>query len=184
MAEPPSLQPQSFEILAVRELRKAGFEVGQLRTYRRSELPEPEHGFVLELVIPLGTLKASLRALVVCRRQSGGLGADVVESAKARLIDASADAAIIFGTADFAPEALAAAAEGGVALLRVADGRDVFRASGWGDAAGAPEHYPAWLPAHVAQLVDRDSAGQVRLRVLEAGRPEMLLDCLHLHSRT
>jgi restriction endonuclease len=170
----PALTPQYFQILVVRELRKVGFEV-----------PEPEQGFVLELVIPLSAVAAMQRALVVCRRQAGIVARDVVESAKARLAAASADAAIIFATADFAPDALVAASEAGVALLRVADGRDVFTANGWGDGTGGgPDHYPAWLPAHIAQIVDRDAAGRPRLRVLEAGHPELILDCLRLHSST
>jgi len=179
------MTPEYFEILVLRELRKVGFEVGQPRVHRRSELPEPERGFVLELVIPLSAAAATQRALVVCRRQVGPVARDVVESAKARLADASADAAIIFATADFTPDGLVAATEAGVALLRVADGREVFTANGWGDGTGGvPDHYPAWLPAHIAQLVDRDAAGEPRLRVLDAGRPEMILDCLRLHSGT
>src|SRR3989442_1337333 len=45
-------------------------------------------------------------------------------------------------------------------------------ASGWGPSG----HYPAWLPAYLAQVVDRDSAGQVRSRLLEAGRADLILD--------
>src|SRR5207302_296449 len=44
MLELPELTPESFEILAVRELRKLGLEVAQLRIQRRATLPEPEQG--------------------------------------------------------------------------------------------------------------------------------------------
>lgn len=174
------MTPDYFQILVLRELRKVGFDVGSPRVHRRSELPEPERGFVLELVISLVAPGATRRALVVCRRQDGVVTRDVVESARARLPDAAADAAIVFATAAFAPDAVAAANETGVALLQVADGRTIFAASGWGDGGGTADHYPAWLPAHMAQLVDRDPAGQPRLRVLEAGKPEMILDCLQV----
>jgi len=45
--------PDYFQILVVRELRKVGFDVGTVRTHRRSELPEPERGFVVEFAVPL-----------------------------------------------------------------------------------------------------------------------------------
>jgi hypothetical protein len=170
-----AITPDYLQILVVRELRKAGLQIGDPRVQRRAELPEPERGFVLELLVPLIGVAGVRRALVVCRKQVGAVGRDIVESAKARLPEASppADAAIIFATAKFAPDALAAAHESGVALLQIADGRSVFDSGGWGD--GTADHHPAWLPAHMAQVVDRDAAGQPRLRVLEAGRPDMIL---------
>ena len=173
MTDLPTITPDYLQILVVRELRKAGFDIGDPRVQRRAELPEPERGFVVELVVPLLGVAGVRRALVVCRKQRGAVARDIVESAKARLPEASADAAIIFSTAGFSPDALAAAHDAGVALLQIADGRSVFDAGGWGD--GTADHYPAWLPAHMAQVVDRDAAGQPRLRVLEAGRPEMIL---------
>ena len=105
------MTPEYFEILVVRELRKVGFDVGTVRTHRRSELPEPERGFVLELVIPLRCAGATWRALIVCLHQLGVVAPDVITSAKARLADASADVVIIFATAEFAPEALTVARE-------------------------------------------------------------------------
>ena len=147
------MTPEYLEILMLRELRKAGFELGQPRVHRRAELPEPEHGFVLELVIPLSCAGATRRALVVCRRQDGIVGQDVVASAKARLPDAGAAVAMIFTTSDFAADAVAAAHEGGVALLRVVDSKAVFAPT---------DHYPSWLPAHMAQVVDGDVLDAIR----------------------
>src|SRR6266566_2478015 len=98
----PAMTRESFQILIVRELRKVGFDVGTVRTHRRSELPEPERGFVLELVIPLRCAGATWRALIVCLHQLGVVAPDVIASAKARLADASADVVIIFATAEFA----------------------------------------------------------------------------------
>jgi hypothetical protein len=154
MADPAPLTRETFEILAVRELRKAGFEVGKVRIHRRSELPEPERGFVLELLIPLGgggrsNTTSRCQALVVCRSQTCPVEREVIESLKARLSEAEADAGIVFATADFAEDALAAAREHGIALLRVIDGRTAFDTSGW----GTPGHYPAWLPSHTVQVV-------------------------------
>jgi hypothetical protein len=129
--------PEYFEILVLRELRKVGFELGQPRVHRRSELPEPERGFVLELTVPLTSGPRARRALVICRQQLGPVAADVIESARSRMADATADAVVVFAVTDFTVDALAAAEAGGVALLRIADGRSVFDASGWGSAGGA-----------------------------------------------
>ena len=178
VSELPAVTPAYFQILVVRELRKVGFDVGTVRTHRRSELPEPEQGFVLELVVPLARAGATWRALVACRRQVGAVEREVIESVKARLPQVPADVAIVFATADFGPDALAAARESGVALLRVVDGHTAFDTSGWNN----PGHYPAWLPAYLAQLVDRDVSGMPRARLLEAGRPDMILDCFQIEK--
>ena len=179
MSELPAVTPEYFQILVVRELRKVGFDLGTVRIHRRSELPEPERGFVLELVVPLTRGGGTWRALVACRHQTGAVDREVVESVKARLPQVPADAGLVFATADFATDALAAARESGLALLRVVDGRTAFDTSGWNN----PGHYPAWLPAYLAQLVDRDASGQPRARLLEAGRPDMILDCFRVESR-
>jgi len=172
MADLPTVTPDYFEILVVRELRKVGFDVGAVRIHRRAELPEPEHGFVLELLALLSRPPWTRQALIVCRRQEAPIARDVVDSLKGRLKDAAAEVALVFSTVEFAPGALTAGREAGVALLRVVDGHSVFDASGWGPSG----HYPAWLPAYLAQVVDRDSAGQVRSRLLEAGRADLILD--------
>lgn len=174
------MTPEYFEILVVRELRKVGFDVGTVRIHRRSELPEPERGFVLELAVPLARGGTNWRALVACRHQTHAVEAEVILSLKARLSQAPAGAGLVFATAEFGMDALAAAREAGVALLRVVDSRTAYDTSGWSD----PGHYPAWLPAYLAQLVDRDVAGQPRARLLEAGRPDMILDCFRIESPT
>jgi restriction endonuclease len=174
MDDLPALNPETFRILVGRELRKVGLDVGAGRIHRRAELPEPERGFVLELVLPLSKSGSLWRALVVCRRQSGAVGPDVVESVKARLPAVPADVALVFATSDFAADAVAAAQEAGVALLRVVDGRTALDTSPW--SGGERGHYPAWLPAYLPQLIDRDLAGQPRARLLEAGRADMILE--------
>ena len=182
MSELPAVTPEYFEILVVRELRKVGFDVGTVRPHRRSELPEPERGFVLELGLPLVRAGAKWRALVACRHQAHAVKPEVIVSLKERLPEIPADAGLIFATAGFGTDALAAARAAGVALLQVIDGRTAFDTSGWNN----PGHYPAWLPAYLTQLVDLDisGAGQPRARLLEAGRADMILDCFRVESRT
>jgi len=172
MADLPAVTPDYFEILVVRELRKVGFDVGAVRVHRRAELPEPEHGFVLELLVQVSRPPWRKQALIACRRQEAAISRDVVDSLKSRLRDAAAEVALVFSTVEFSPDALTAGREAGIALLRVVDGHSVFDRSGWGPSG----HYPAWLPAYLAQVVDRDSAGQVRSRLLEAGQAELILD--------
>lgn len=176
MGDLPALTPESFRILVVRELRKVGLDVSDGRIHRRSELPEPERGFVLELVVPLINLGSTRRALVVCRHQSGVVGPEVVDSVTARLPEVSADVAIVFATSNFTADAVAAAEQAGVALLHVVDGRSALDTTGW--STGEPGHYPAWLPAYLPQLIDRDPSGQPRARLLEAGGADMILDRL------
>jgi hypothetical protein len=179
MADLPVVTPDYFEILVVRELRKVGFDVGAVRVHRRAELPEPERGFVLELLLHLSRPPWRKLALIACRRQEAPVQREVVDSLKSRLGgeaggggDATAEVALVFSTAEFAPDALVAGREAGVGLLRVVDGHTVFDTSGWGPTG----HYPAWLPAYLTQVVDRDGAGQARSRLLEAGRAELILD--------
>ncbi len=174
MPELPDLTPDHFEILVVRELRKAGLEVSEPRVHRRTELPEPERGFLLELLVWLRRKTWQKRALIACRRQVGAIGVEAIDSLVPHLAEAQADVGLLFATAAFAPEALAAGDERGVALLQLVDARAVFDAGGW----GAPGHYPPWLPAYQVQLVDRDPAGQARARLLEAGQASIILERL------
>src|SRR2546422_7864576 len=68
MPELLELTPESFEILVVRELRKIGLDVGELRVHRRATLPEPERGYLLELKGVVSRPPWQRRALVACRR--------------------------------------------------------------------------------------------------------------------
>jgi len=79
---------------------------------------------------------------------------------------------LLFATADFTPEALAAGDERGIALLRLVDARAAFDTGGWGN----PGHYPPWLPAYQVQVVGRGSGGQARARLLEAGQANVILE--------
>ena len=90
MADLPTVTPNYFEILVVRELRKVGFEVGAVRIHRRAELPEPERGFVLELLALLSRPPWTRQVLIACRRQEAPIAREVVDSLKARLKDAAA----------------------------------------------------------------------------------------------
>src|SRR5206468_12847574 len=96
------------------------------RVHRRSELPEPERGFVLELQIPLRRPGSAWRAVAVCRHQCGSVGRDVVESVRNRLPEIPADVAIVFATSGFTADAVTAAPEAGIALLRLVAGRSAL----------------------------------------------------------
>ena len=175
---PPEVTPAYLEILAVRELRKAGLEVADVRKQRRAELPEPERGFLLELQVWLSRAAWSKRALIACWRQDGGatIGRAAIDDLAQRLGSAQAVVGLVFATAEFAPDALATAEEAGIALFRLVDARTAFDTGGWGE----PGHYPSWLPAYLVQLVDRDPSGggQARYRLLEAGGAGLIIDRL------
>ena len=171
MLELPELTPESFEILAVRELRKVGLEVSELRVHRRATLPEPERGYLLELKGVISRAPWQRRILIACRRQQVPIGRAAVESLRDHVTEAGVEAGILFGAAAFDREALNAAQDSPLALLRVSDGRTAFDTSGW----GTPGHYPAWLPAYCAQAVDRDLLGQPRYELLESGQGDVLV---------
>jgi Restriction endonuclease len=171
MLELPELTPEHFEILVVRELRKVGLVVSELRVHRRGTLPEPEQGYLLELAGTVSRGPWRRRVLIACRRQETGIGRAEVESLREHVGEAHDEAGILFATATFDREALAAARDAAVALLRVTDGRTAFDTSGW----GTPGHYPAWLPAYCAQTVDWDVTGQVCYRLAEAGQADLII---------
>lgn len=167
----PELTAEHFEILVVRELRKAGVDVADVHVHRRARLPEPDRGYLVELEAQLLRGDWRRRALVACRRQDTPVGRPELESLTAHVREAGVQVGLLFAAAECTPEALRAAEESGVALFRVTDGRAAFDMGGW----GTPGHYPAWLPAYVAQLVGRDAAGQMRYTLLEAGQAESLV---------
>src|SRR5256885_16333222 len=80
MPELPELTPEHFEILVVRELRKVGLDVAELRIHRRATLPEPERGYLLELKGVLTGTAGPRQALIACRRQQGVIGRPAVET--------------------------------------------------------------------------------------------------------
>ena len=174
MLELPELTPEHFEILVMRELRKVGLLVSELRIHRRAPLPEPERGYLLELKGVVRGTGWQRRTLIACRRQERPIGPADVESLKEHLKEAEVEAGLLFGAADFEPDALKAAQENALALFRVTDGRTAFDTSGW----GAPGHYPVWLPAYCAQAVARDPLGQLRYQLLESGQAGVIADQL------
>lgn len=171
MQELPELTAEHFEILVVRELRKVGLEVSELRIHRRATLAEPERGYLLELKGVVSRPPWQRRVLIACRRQDVPIGRASVESLESHLAEAGVEAGLLFATATFEPDALQAAEQAPLALLRVTDGRTAFDTSGW----GAPGHYPAWLPAYCAQAVVRDVVGQPRYQLLESGQGDALV---------
>jgi hypothetical protein len=175
MLELPPLTPERFEILVVRELRKVGLEVSELHIHRRTTLPEPQHGYLLELAGAVSRPPWRRRVLIACRRQDAPIGRVEVDSLWDHLQEAGTDAGILFATTTFDRDALQAAQECAFVLLRVTDGRTAFDTSGW----GTPGHYPAWLPAYCAQAVSRDPMGQPFYRLLEEGQGDAIVQRLH-----
>jgi hypothetical protein len=160
----PDITPEYYQILIIRELRKAGLDVGDPTVHRRSELPEPQRGFVLELLVSLSGAGWRTRALLACYRQEDLVRREIVTPLPSRITAARAECGILVTTAGFDPDAIAAAEAAGILLLAVVDSRKAYDPSGWGGEG----HYPAWLPAHGVQQVGRDPDGTVRLRPLAA----------------
>ena len=180
MVELPELTPEHFEILVMRELRKIGLDVSELRTHRRTTLPEPDRGYLLELKGVVRGAGWQRRVLIACRRQQRPIVAAEVEVLKDHLKEADAEGGLLFAATDVDPDALTTADDAAVALLRVTDGRTAFDTSGW----GTPGHYPAWLPAYCAQSVARDPLGQPCYHLLESGQGGVIVDQLRTHPGT
>src|SRR5438477_10939835 len=103
MPELPELTPEHFEILVVRELRKVGLDVSELRIHRRATLPEPERGYLLELKGLLSGTAGPLPALIACRRQQAPVGRAAGESLREHVKVAEAGAGVLFVAAGFEP---------------------------------------------------------------------------------
>src|SRR5256885_12157312 len=123
MPELPDLTPEHFEILVVRELRKVGLDVSELRIHRRTTLPEPERGYLLELTGVLSGPAWRRQALVACRRQQAPIGRAAVESLRAHVTEAGPEAGMAFGAAGLDAVALGAAQDGPLPLLPGTHGR-------------------------------------------------------------
>lgn len=174
MAELRDLTMDLFEILVIRELRKLGLTVSDVRRHRGARLPEPEQGELLELSARLACPGWTRHALVACRRQEAPVGRRAVESLQMHVTDADLEGGILFAAADIEPGAREAARTMGVVVLRVVDGRTAFDTSGWGTAG----HYPAWLPAYTAQALVREPGGGLGYRMLETGQAQVIIDGL------
>src|SRR5256885_5568891 len=133
MPELPDLTPEHFEILVLRELRKVGLDVSELRIHRRATLPEPERGYLLELTGVLSGPAWRRQALVACRRQQAPIGRAAVESLRAHVTEAGAHAGGLFGAAPFDAAPLVPAQDGAPPPLPVPDRRTAVHTSGRGD---------------------------------------------------
>jgi len=170
MLELPELTPEAFEILVVRELRKAGFAVSDLRIHRHTSLPEPERGYLLELTGAVHRPPWHEGVLIACLRRDAPIGPADLASLGAHLGEARVAAGLVFSTAAF-DATLVAGAEAPLVFLRVVDGRTAFDTSGW----GTPGHYPAWLPAYCAQIVEPDGLGGARYQLLDSAQGDTIV---------
>src|SRR2546428_3202911 len=121
MLELPELTPEHFELLVVRELRNVGLEVSELRKHRRTTLPEPERGYLLELEGVISRAAWRRRALIGCRCQKGAVAPAADESFKEHATESGAAAGILFATGEFPPDTLEAARDCALGLPRVTD---------------------------------------------------------------
>src|SRR2546429_5768907 len=106
MLELPELTPESFEILVVRELRKVGLQVSELRIHRCSTLPDPERGYLLELKGVLGRGPERRHTLIGCLRRQAPIGRSDIEAFKDHLQEAGVEAGGPFWSAGFGHQSL------------------------------------------------------------------------------
>src|SRR5256885_15597044 len=106
MLDLPELTPESFEILVVRELRKVGLLVCELRIHRCSTLPDPERGYLLELKGVVGRGAEQRRTLIGCLRRQAAIGRGDIDAFKDHLKEAGVAAGHLFRAAALPPQAL------------------------------------------------------------------------------
>ena len=169
MSDPRSITADAFEILVARELRKAGLE--PIKLHRRAgSLTPGNSGFVFDLVGRLESYGHRWLVLIECRNRPDNVRAADVAEVRRRAVEAKAASALLFATTEFNDDALQAASESRVALLRVVDAHTALSAAGVIDVA----QMPAWMPDFTVQLVWRED-GPAETVLLQANEPEPLL---------
>lgn len=167
MADPRGLTPEALEILVTRDLRKAGLQLARVR--RRGLEREDDHTGDYRLDLEAELSGPSLRLRIEAQRRSDPMDAADVRAAAARL--RQEERLLVVSTAGFTRDALTAAADAGITLLRASDARAAFDGSGWGPAG----HYPMWLPEHVLELAGRGPSGAAVYRMLDGESGASLL---------
>jgi hypothetical protein len=177
MADPRHLSSEAFEIVAPREIRKAGLDVMDLRVHRRVRLVDEEGeavGFTLELSAQLVVGGDMRPALIVCRSEPEAIDAEIIDAVRESARRAEAQHALLFSASGYDTKAIARGRELGMALLVIVDGRAAFARRAWG--AGGPA--PSWVPEHMAEVVSTDAAGLPVQEPITPDRAELLLDRL------
>ena len=164
MSDVGSITAEAFEILVVRELRKAGIEPVQVR---RQPLHSSEPGFAFDLVARLECYGHRWRALIECSNHPRPVSAEDVSALRDRADEAHLVSALLCTTAAYAPEAVARGDLLRVALLRVVDAHHASTNAGWLQ----PGQLPAWAPEFKLELVTQAHPG----RSLGANEPELIL---------
>lgn len=164
MGDVGSITADAFEILVVRELRKAGIEPVQVR---RQALHSSEPGFAFDLVARLECYGHRWRALIECSNHPRPVSAEDVSALRDRADKAHLVSALLCTTAAYAPEAVARGDLLRVALLRVVDAHHAASNAGWLQ----PGQLPAWAPEFKLELVTQTNPG----RSLDADDPELIL---------
>ena len=164
MSDVGSITAEAFEILVVRELRKAGIEPVQVR---RQAFHSREPGFAFDLVARLECYGHRWRALIECSNHPRPVSAEEVSALRDRADEAHLVSALLCTTAACTPEAIARADLLRVALLRVVDAHHAATNAGWLPAG----QLPAWAPEFRLELVTQANPG----RALAANDPELVL---------
>jgi hypothetical protein len=144
MADPASIHPEQFEILATRTVRGAGMTIDHPRLLDASD-PDPETGdFTLRLRTTARSEEPPSRLLLECRRNTHPIGANELEKLAERYVESRV---AVFATGGYDAAASARAAELGMTLYVVVDAKASHAAFGF---AG---QIPSWLPEFTAQRV-------------------------------
>ena len=175
LSDPQQLAPDQFGIVALRELRKAGFDASPLRRERRSSLPGEEDAYRIDYQLSLAVpgADAPLDILIECRRQGAPVGKSEVESLRERAEENEITAAMLFATSGYSKEAAVHACANGIALFRVADGRAAWTRSAWGGPS-----VPSWIPEFMLELAVLGPTGDVRYDLIQAGHAGKVLERL------
>jgi hypothetical protein len=164
LSDVQSITAEAFEILVVRELRKAGIEPVQMR---RQSWRASETEYVFELAGKLESYGHRWSALIECSNRPGMVSAADVSALRERADAGRIASALLCTSAAFEPDATARAHELRIALLRVVDAQQALMRAGTIQGG----QLPAWLPEFALELVTSVSAGQL----LEANQPELVL---------
>jgi hypothetical protein len=142
MADPGTIRPDQYEILATRTLRAAGESIDHPHVLE-CEGPERDSSeYTLRLDTMMHRAAAEARLLLECRRNDEPIDAGDLEALTHRF---PSSRIVVFATGGFDATALIRAADLGMVLFRVVDAKAKF--AQWGYAG----HVPAWMPEFSAE---------------------------------
>jgi hypothetical protein len=159
-----SITAEAFEILVVRELRRAGVEPLHMR---RQLLQTSQSEYVFELTGKLQSYGHRWSVLIECSHRARAVTAEDVSALRHRADAAGLASAFMCTSGVFEPGAVARGNELRIPLLRVTGAQQALLRAGVIQGG----QLPAWVPEFTVELVT--IAGPDRL--LEADQPELIL---------